>query len=283
MNATIAPRVGYHGLPTATLDWCELNYQFSNYIAEMANSVSNLVTVTVAVFGAILALQENLPARFLLGYLGIASVGLGSFWFHATLLYEAQLGDELPMIYVSTMSLWLLFDHNPGFRFLDSTRSRIIAIASLTFNVVFTWTYLHWRNPVYHQVVFGVLVLSTASRVYYLLASAKHGQRIPAEKKKVIGTLFTSGVAQFVFAFLIWNLDNIFCDTITHWKTSVGWPTAFLLEGHSWWHVFTASGTYMKFVGMQYLALCLKDDPKQFTLRYRFGFPYIKRLAKKAD
>ena len=32
---------------------------------------------------------------------GIAGIGVGSFLFHATLKYEAQLLDELPMIYTS--------------------------------------------------------------------------------------------------------------------------------------------------------------------------------------
>jgi dihydroceramidase len=106
--------------------------------------------------------------------------------------------------------------------------------------VTFTTTSYINRNPVYHQVVFGTLLLSIAFRIYYLLTLSDVGKRVPADKKKTIATLFGSGVAQFVFAFLLWNLDNIFCDTVTRWKVSLGWPLAFLLEGHSWWHVVSA-------------------------------------------
>jgi len=42
-------------------------------------------------------------------------VGIGSFAFHATLLYEAQLADELPMIVAVSYGLFLLFDTRPGF------------------------------------------------------------------------------------------------------------------------------------------------------------------------
>ncbi|KAG6900516.1 hypothetical protein C0993_009469 [Termitomyces sp. T159_Od127] len=107
---------GFYGPVTATLDWCEANYQFSYYIAEMANSFSNLFTISLAVCGALAAASQSLPTRYVAGYTGIALVGIGSFAFHATLLFEAQLADELPMIYVGSMSLWFLFDDRPGYR-----------------------------------------------------------------------------------------------------------------------------------------------------------------------
>lgn len=40
---------------------------------------------------------------------------MGSFVFHATMLYEAQMADELPMIYVSSYSLFVLYDTTKGF------------------------------------------------------------------------------------------------------------------------------------------------------------------------
>lgn len=47
----------------------QANYQFSPYIAEMANTLSNLVTVVFALHGANMARIENLPARYSLGFL----------------------------------------------------------------------------------------------------------------------------------------------------------------------------------------------------------------------
>ncbi|KAJ7651636.1 ceramidase [Mycena polygramma] len=255
-----SPRIGFYGKTTATIDWCEANYQFSYYIAEMANTFSNLFTLAFA---------------------GIGLVGLGSFWFHATLLFQAQLADELPMIYVCATTLWCLFDTSLGFTW-ETTRTRLLTVAAAVFSILFSWSYYINRNPVYHQVVFGILLFSIAFRIYYLLTRPDVGKRVPADKRAAISKLFSLGVAQFVLAFVLWNLDNIFCDTLTRWKVAVGWPLAFLLEGHSWWHL--ASGTYYKFIGIQYLALCLKDDHRNFTLGYsRLGLPFVKRLDKRAQ
>lgn len=44
---------------------------------------------------------ENIFLTKDLLYQGTAGIGIGSFLFHATLKHEAQLLDELPMIYTS--------------------------------------------------------------------------------------------------------------------------------------------------------------------------------------
>ncbi|KAF8215870.1 ceramidase [Mycena galopus ATCC 62051] len=251
-------RIGFHGVATSTIDWCEVQIMLSS---QMANSFSNIATVSVAVYASLVLTTFPVPHRFIL----IGLIGLGSFWFHATLQFQAQLADELPMIYVTSIALFLLFDQDSGFHF-NSLRTRLLSIGTILFNILFTRSYYINRNPIYHQVVFGVLLFSIAVRIYYLL------------KRKAIGILFGSGVAQFLFAFLLWNLDNIFCDTLTRWKVAIGWPLAFLLEGHSWWHV--ASATYFKFIGIQCTALCLKDDHRNFTLQYdALGLPYVQRIA----
>ena len=114
------------------------------------------------------------------------------------------------------------------------------------------------RNPIYHQAVFATLMFTTTFRTIYLLRNGEDSKRLPQAQRTTIARLFSSGAATFAFGFLIWNLDNIFCNTVTQWKQAVGWPTAFLLEGaplfspglsqasnlhagHSWWHVLTVS------------------------------------------
>ena len=65
-------------------------------------------------------------------------VGVGSFAFHATLSYTAQLADELPMIYAASWCLLILFDNTSGFD-LASSPSSITWLASVsTFDVLFT-------------------------------------------------------------------------------------------------------------------------------------------------
>jgi len=248
----------------------------------MANTFSNIFTITVALCGCSQAMKERLPSRFPLGYAGIGLVGIGSLFFHATLLFEAQLADELPMIYVGSMSLFFVFDSEPGFG-LHSTRSEVLIVLLALFDVLFTWSYMVYRNPVYHQIVFASLIIITALRVTYILQLSDASQRIPAKAKKTITRFFSTGSALFALGFLIWNVDNIFCHTLTTWKVSIGWPAAFLLEGHSWWHVLTGAGAYYKFIGIQYVTLCTKDNPENYTVEYRYGLPHVTRVHVKTS
>ena len=131
---------------------------FSHYIAEVANSFSNFYTIFLAVYGASIAVRERLPHRFLIGYCvrppsprmtrgrliipspqGVAMVGIGSFIFHSTLLWEAQLADELPMIYVASYSVWSLGDDQHGFN-ANTPRIRLQSLALVAFDVLFTWS-----------------------------------------------------------------------------------------------------------------------------------------------
>jgi dihydroceramidase len=89
------------------------------------------------------------------------------------------------------------------------------------------------RNPVYHQIVFGILVLTTTLRISYILRHTSAARLIPDSKKETIVRLFAAGAAMFTFGFVLWNLDNAFCRFLTRTKLKVGWPTAFVLEGPS--------------------------------------------------
>jgi len=88
-----------------------------------------------------------------------------------------------------------------------------------------------YRNPVYHQIVFASMIFATALRITYILKLSDASPRIPAKAKKTIVHFFSIGAALFALGFLIWNMDNIFCHTLTTWKVNIGWPVAFLLEG----------------------------------------------------
>ncbi|KAH9947133.1 alkaline phytoceramidase [Amylocystis lapponica] len=280
-NTSILIPTQFWGPVTATLDWCEANYQFSSYVAEVANAYSNVVTVGLAAYLAYQAYTEALPRRYLAGYTGFALVGIGSFIFHATLTFEAQLADELPMIYVASFCCGFLFDTGRGFSVRDSNAVPLFAFV-ICFNVLFTWSYYLSRNPIYHQVVFACILLVTAIRTMILLRDEEVTRRLPPASKTLVARTFTVGAATFAFGFFVWNLDNIFCETLTGWKRDIGWPVAFLMEGHSWWHVLTAAGTYLMLVGNTYFTLCIKLDHRDFAITRSFlGVPRVSRLANK--
>jgi len=270
---------GVWGPVTSTLDWCEANYQFSPFVAEMANSFSNLITIFLGLYGGYVAWEQKLPTRYPLGFLGVAVIGIGSFAFHASLLYEAQLADEVPMIIVASYSLFILADSRKGFNF-DTTHGVIPLIA---FNTLFPISYAIYRNPIYHQVVFAILMLSVTFRTMYLIY-LDTSKGVPPAVKKRTGEIYRTGSLTFLAGFAIWNLDNIYCNTLTEWKQTVGWPAAFLLEGHSWWHALTAVGTYLMMLGTTYLSLAIKDTHANFAIGWKYGIPRIQRVgAAKAE
>ena len=107
---------GYWGDTTATLDWCEQNYevqgvafscrsstvdqiwplpsvlsakidclQVSWYIAEFWNTLTNLSMIIPPIWGIHKCLQRGLETRYLVGFLALLLVGIGSTMFHMTL------------------------------------------------------------------------------------------------------------------------------------------------------------------------------------------------------
>jgi len=88
-----------------------------------------------------------------------------------------------------------------------------------------------YRNPVYHQIVFASLIIITTLRITYILQLSDASTRIPAKAKKTIIHFFSTGTVLFLLGFLMWNLDNVFCHTLTMWKVTLGGRLLFLLEG----------------------------------------------------
>ena len=84
----------------------------------------------------------------------------------------------------------------------------------------------------YHQAVFATLMVCTAFRTVYLMRS-DISKNVPPAAKKKMGEMYRTGLLTFLAGFAIWNLDNVYCSTLTKWKHTVGWPVAFLLEGAS--------------------------------------------------
>jgi len=73
------------------VEWCEATvsrYEYSDYISEFTNSVSNLAFVVVGFYSS----GKNPQCDY-----AICLIGVGSFIFHATESYYGQLLDELPM------------------------------------------------------------------------------------------------------------------------------------------------------------------------------------------
>ena len=90
---------GRYGKHDAEFNWCEVDYATTPYVAELWNTLTSLLYCVEAVLllhlhGA--RVIARVPyARVILG--AVFATGVGSTLFHATLRYDMQLLDELPM------------------------------------------------------------------------------------------------------------------------------------------------------------------------------------------
>lgn len=98
MEGYWAPVTGHSHL--ASIDWCEINYQYSPYIVEFWNCLSSFTLVALGVYDYITLSKSKARSVELLVAILFIVVGSGSAAFHGTLKFNYQLWDELPMFWV---------------------------------------------------------------------------------------------------------------------------------------------------------------------------------------
>ncbi|XP_041351770.1 alkaline ceramidase 3-like [Gigantopelta aegis] len=255
----MAPSVGYWGRPTSTLDWCEENYVVSYYIAEFWNTISNLVMIIPPLVGASLAYWQDLEFRIVNSYLGFMAVGIGSWIFHMTLLYEGQLLDELPMIWGSSFLVY-------SYATLSSPPNRVykpLMLGLFIYCSIVTVGYLINQNPIFHQVAYALMVFAILVYGVKTILTCQHN----------LPMYIISGLTYF-FGFFLWNIDNKFCGYLTHLRHDVLGPLGPITELHAWWHVLAGSGTYLSLLFLTHTRyLFLRRNPKiKFFWRV---YPYV--------
>ncbi|KAL2199577.1 ceramidase-domain-containing protein [Corynascus similis CBS 632.67] len=237
-------RDGFWGEQTSTLNWCEEDYNITFYCAEVVNTLTNLVFMWLGIKGLRNVLSYNHSRVFILVFLGYIVVGLGSMAFHTTLKYEMQLADELPMIYTVCIMGFATFAYK------RPARVRILIAAALIGLAVFiTVYYLYAKDPVFHQVAYGLLTAGTIFRGFYVmetglrpkLSQRKESAECDQYMRNMYKLAFT-GILMFLAGFFIWNMDNIYCHHLTNTKNNLLLPWSVVLEGHGWWHILTGLG-----------------------------------------
>src|SRR5215218_2837411 len=156
---------GHWGAVTSSVDWCERNYALTPYVAELFNTLSSLAMVVAGVAGAWLH-RRVLERRFLLAFALLVLVGLGSVAFHATLRFELQMLDELPMLYLVILMVYVLAEPGPAPRFgrwlpglLVAHALLVTALCAFTRGRLQFWTF---------QLSFGSLELLSLVSVWAL-------------------------------------------------------------------------------------------------------------------
>jgi len=261
---------GPWGNHTSSLDWCEDNYTHSTFIAEFWNTFSNIPFIALGIWGILSTRGLPNRSRYVLAHSFISIIGVGSFIFHGTLLWHAQvLLDELPMIWSGAMFLYVSV---VGGKDRGSLPLKL-SISALPLAI--SWLYLKYPNPVLHQVAYaGIQVVSTTQivRLFKSLPTATASQ---TRKREECKQNFIKGAATFLLGFAIWNIDNEFCDTLTAFRAGKGELIVALTQGHAWWHLLTGIGASRIVSAVTYLTTAIRD-PDEFEFGYFFGHPYVR-------
>lgn len=264
---------GYWGNHTSTIDWCEANYHHTPYIAEFVNTLTNVPTILAGLYGCIATLNSGLPKRYALTYLGLSLIGVGSFGFHASLRWEWQLMDELPMIYVVTYAAYLTLDTLPGFKPRFGIWGPLVMLA---WDVFVTVSYIYLPNPVYHQIAFACILLTSTIRTILLIYN------LPEDNphKMMIAKTMVIGIATFAAGFAIWNIDNIFCPELKRIREYLG-PLGVFVEGHAYWHLMTGYGSYLIFTASTLLVMTVKTSFDGYTYDPEAWLPVVETKTNK--
>lgn len=75
----------FWGPVTSTIECCEKNYEYSSYIAEFYNTLSNIPVILLALIGLINAVRQRFEKRFTVLHVSNLALAIGSMLYHATL------------------------------------------------------------------------------------------------------------------------------------------------------------------------------------------------------
>ncbi|MDP9151356.1 MAG: ceramidase [Myxococcota bacterium] len=224
-----AETAAFWGAPTSSVDWCEANYEHSRYVCELFNTVSSGALVLAGVVG--LAIHWRvLERRFLVAFGALALVGVGSAAFHATLKFELQMLDELPMIYLALVVVFIVLDMRPRQTSPPWLAAALVAyglagtaVAALTRGSRQFWGF---------QISFGCLEVFCLVRVWLTSRRSRNAS---------VRRLFGTGMACYLVAIALWFLDVRFCPVFSTTLPALG---LFNPQLHAMWHVLVSAGFY---------------------------------------
>ena len=300
-------KTGYWGNHSATIDWCESNYEMNYYFAEFWNSISSLIMVILPIIGIIwyfkyLKLYDiesvklgnsNLKQKLTMSisivwcYLGLMLVGIGSIMFHMSLLYEYQLLDEIPMIFASGFLIYanysiLLSVPNPMLEnsmiYKVLSQKWIVCIIITIYCSIVTYIYVFiYQNPVFHQVCYGVMVFVIVTENILVMNKLNMPSRI-----------YLLQIFYYAFGFFLWNIDNKFCDYLISYRNTLNiffdmentkslfvYLLVILLsalsELHAFWHLFTGYSAYMSILSLKYAHYYNCKNIEELKKENKFG------------
>jgi dihydroceramidase len=117
------------------------------------------------------------------------------------------------VLYNSALNFFYSFIADP-----KSTIGRKLPIALVVYSIVVSYAYIIINDPVFHQVAYGLLVVTVVCRAVLLLGKVPETYIYEKPRMKALLLLAALG---FIIGFTFWNIDNIFCSALRDWRQTV--------------------------------------------------------------
>ncbi|KAH7095911.1 ceramidase [Paraphoma chrysanthemicola] len=243
----LGPKEGVYGLKTSNHNFCEEDFIITPYIGEFINTLTNINYVIYGLHGLRRVRPQKSGGLFstlAFPYWGLIFVGLLSAWFHATLKYHSQMGDDLSMFLAvgAILHQLLCFEATPTQR-----RKYTAAILGTVAPVA---VYHVWADEIYvHEITFAVMIVLVSRRTRALIKKQVVGE----ERRGRLHRMAGRGLACGLFGYFLWNIDFHLCGYVTAFKRYIGLPWGFIFELHGWWHILTGICSYVNMALVEYL------------------------------
>ena len=221
----------------STVDWCEYNYTVVPFIAEFWNTLTGLaLCISSFVFYKNnseliyngLVKDNNNNNNNLNRYLINANyllfiVGIGTIFFHGTLLYIFQLFDEIPMLLITFDYIYILLTIN---------KSNYVWFYYTKYIWCFIIITSYWIHPTLQIITFFTFFTTNICIIIIVLLYKIHPKYKTLYKETKVNYLPVIGFMG-VICLTIWIIDSLFCKCVQH------------LYLHSIWHIVTSVLVYL--------------------------------------
>jgi dihydroceramidase len=253
-NFTASPpnHLGYFSPQSSAVNFCEIDYEITPYIAEFINTLTNVTYIYFAFSTLPSRSSLFIPSTWPSSTVALLLVGLGSGCFHATLRHTPQICDEVGMYAIAGSLVYDVYACGRRTYFPSTVMKSLFGV---TMSAVIGWVvyqnyithYQASHDFDIHTTLFVGLLTMFWPRLLWLIrndGSQAETQRSNDDKQRFQARMrrFRLGVLSFGAGFAIWLVDGYQCSKLRQIRASIGLPWAWLLEFHGTWHVLTAIG-----------------------------------------
>lgn len=227
--APITDGFGFWGPVDALHTFCEPKYGTHPQAAEFYNAFSSLLYCVFALHG--LERSQGMLWQMRCGWWALLTVGLGSFAFHLTMRYDAELLDELPMLVLMASGNMPYDGAHP---FTTAPKHRRMFVWGIWGNVVvLTAVYLYTR-------IFAFFIIGFTGCVFLAIFLACTTQTVDS----TVAFCRKRAVAAICLAKLLWEIEVRTCS-----HAPAVWPL------HILWHLLSAMAAYYMLMHVTYYRL----------------------------